>query len=128
MCLGVRRTWETVPKVQRGATTWWTQSSQIGQVSYHGRPSPSLPRPRVDRLLHCSYIVCMTELRFEWDPKKALSNFTFLRPRYDPLEIPGNRLKDADERGSASPLAFVPSLNIRSEERRVGKEGESCVY
>ncbi len=21
-----------------------------------------------------SYIVCMTELRFEWDPKKALSN------------------------------------------------------
>src|SRR5207247_8732177 len=74
MCLGVRRTWETVPKVQRGATTWWTQSSQIGQVSYHGRPSPSLPRPRVDRFLHCSYIVCMTELRFEWDPKKALSN------------------------------------------------------
>jgi len=35
----------------------------------------------------------MTELRFEWDPKKALSNFTFLRPRVDPLEIPGNRLK-----------------------------------
>jgi len=41
------------------------------------------------------------------------NNFTFLRPRVDPLEIPGNRLKDADERGSASPLAFVPSLNIR---------------